>query len=89
MYAIKVQDLYWMDHREMRDGRCYSYTPWTPDIDHAWLWQDHLIPDRIVTYWNTVHYERTQTIAGKPVTTYSAIGGVRVKDQAIVVTVPV
>jgi len=76
-----------MDHCDMRDGRCYAYTPWTADIDRAWLWQDRATAEGVVAHWNKNHYERVQKIAGKQTTIYSAIGGVRIKDQAAVVEV--
>lgn len=87
MFAIKVQDLYWADRRDMRDGRCWSYTPWTGDIVEAMMWADCTIPESIIAHWNKVHYEETATIAGKLTAIYSAIGGVRVKDRAEVVGV--
>lgn len=87
MFAIKVQDLYWVDHSIVQDGRCWSHTLFSTDVTRARTWNDRFIPDRIVAYWNVVHYERTETVAGKTTTVYSAIGGIRVLKQAIVVEV--
>lgn len=78
MFIIQVESLYWADT---------ASNWWTSDVSQAKRWADRKVPDTIIAYWNKVHYERPQKIAGKDVTVYSAIGGIKVLNNASVIEV--